>query len=105
MGERIITGQHVLDKEWTVQVPVEYQDLIVVSSTPSFDPGVGTESPGKAEAYPVVPNAYKNEDGTKVTGKGRIYFRMGMKSKNPNVLQVDGTKKPRYGTVQLDFSH
>lgn len=103
MGERIITGQHVLDKEWTVQVPVEYQDLIVVSSTPSFDPGVGTESPGKAEAYPVVPNAYKNEDGTKVTGKGRIYFRMGMKSKNPNVLQVDGTKKPRYGTVQLDF--
>lgn len=104
MGERIITGQHVLDREWTAEVPQEYRNFITISSTPSFDPGAGTESPGKAEEYPVTPNGYKNEDGTKITGKGRIYFRIGMKSANPAVLQADGTKKPRYGTVQLNFS-
>lgn len=29
-----------------MEVPTEYQDFIVISSTPSFDPNVGTGSPG-----------------------------------------------------------
>lgn len=51
-----------------------------MSATPSFDPNIGTESPGDAEHYPVTLNPYRGEDGTSISGlTGRIYFRIGVK--------------------------
>ncbi|MCD8184517.1 MAG: hypothetical protein LUE99_17265 [Bacteroides sp.] len=97
MGERIVTGQQtrkVADtngyvspeeigqiKEWNASV-LEGEDFIVLSTTPSFDPSVGTDNPGKAEHYAVRPNEYKGETGSRVEGNGRIYFRIGMKEEN-----------------------
>lgn len=100
VGERII--QNVFTGGWwEATVPDESIDSenlrnwILISSTPSFDPNVGTGNPGNAEDYPVVPNYYKNEDGTKVVGNGRLYFRVGLKSEN--------TGSPRYGYVNLRY--
>ncbi|MCD7850416.1 MAG: hypothetical protein LUH63_12210 [Parabacteroides sp.] len=81
-GERVISGnRYSYWNAWTATVPEEYRDFIVLSTTPSFDPAIGTDSPGEAEDYPVIPNAYKNENGYKVAGKSRIYFRLGLKEK------------------------
>lgn len=99
-GERVISGNrysywHV----WTATVPEEYRDFIIISTTPSFDPAIGTEAPGEAEDYPVIPNSYKNENGYEVRGRGRIYFRIGLRSKNPH----QGT--PRYGRVDITYAN
>lgn len=102
-GERIITGQHLLEKKWTATVPAAYRDWIVISSVPSFDPGAGTDQPGDAEQYPVIPDSYKSENGYIVTGTGRIYFRIGMKKNNDNPMDDDGLRKPKYGVVELKF--
>ena len=72
------------------------KDWIRVSSTPSFDPTVGTSNPGEAEYYPVAPNYYRNETGLKVTGTHRIYFRVGLTSANQG-------SSPRYGYVNLRY--
>ena len=96
-GERIITGQQKR-RDGTNERPqdlgtlglwkaeVEEGNFIVLSSTPSFDPNVGTDNPGVAEHYKVLPNKYKGENGTYVEGRGRIYFRMGVTGKMPERL-------------------
>ncbi len=95
VGERIISGQHNVGREWVAEV-VKGQDFIVLSSTPSFDPSVGTNNPDYAEKYLVVPNPQNNESKSKVTGKGRIYFRIGMADKHTDT-------SPRYGVVKLTY--
>ena len=101
-GERIITGQHGVNWDWSVEVPAEFQDWLIVSATPSFDPGVGTESPEDAEKYRVVPNQYKGETGYNITGlKGRIYFRIGVKESANFVADKDAT--PKFGYVNLKY--
>lgn len=98
-GERIISGNKwSYWYQWRVEVPTEYQDFIVISSTPSFDPNVGTGSPGDPEDYPVIPNSQKGETGSFVQGRGRVYFRIGLKSKNPR------KGVPRYGVVKLSYT-
>ncbi len=102
-GERIITGQHAVNVPWSVEVPAAYQDWLVVSATPSFDPGVGTESPGDAEHYPVRLNQYRRETGTKIEGlKGRIYFRVGVKEGANFVQSKDA--EPKFGYINLKYS-
>lgn len=43
---------------WEVEVDEPYKDQVILSTTPSFDPYVGTDNPGKPEEYPVRPNEY-----------------------------------------------
>jgi len=96
-GERVISGiRWSYWWDWVATVPDKYKDFIVLSSTPSFDPNIGTDHPGDPEKYPVTPNRFKFEEGDRVEGKGRIYFRIGLKSKNT-------TGKPRYGVVNLSY--
>ena len=96
-GERVISGnRYSYWNTWKATVPEEYRDFIIISSTPSFDPTIGTDSPGDAEDYPVIPNAYKEENGYEVTGKSRIYFRIGLKKENT-------TGVPRYGAVEVTY--
>lgn len=113
-GERVITGQMYLTDEWgathgekytewEVVVPDEYKDWITLSSTPSFDPQIGTDTPGDPEDYPVVPNIYQGEDGSKVRGKGRLYFRVGMKKTNSNAPDATGLVKPNYFYLNLYY--
>lgn len=106
-GERIITGQQKR-RDGTNERPqdlgtlglwkaeVEEGNFIVLSSTPSFDPNVGTDNPGVAEHYKVLPNKYKGENGTYVEGRGRIYFRMGVTGKNTGTT-------PRYAKVKIQW--
>ena len=101
-GERIITGQHRLDQTWSVSVPVAYQNWLVVSATPSFDPNIGTESPGDAEHYPVTLNPYRGEDGTSISGlTGRIYFRIGVKENADFVPTKES--EPKFGYINLSY--
>lgn len=101
-GERIITGQHRLDQTWSVSVPVAYQNWLVVSATPSFDPNIGTESPGDAEHYPVTLNPYRGEDGTSISGlTGRIYFRIGVKENADFVPTKESD--PKFGYINLSY--
>ena len=106
-GERIITGQkprleNTTDLgEWQVWVERGAGD-IVLSTTPSFDPAVGTDMPGDAENYPVRPNEFKShEAGSYVTGRGRVYFRVAWKDKNPNPVIDNGLRQPRYAVICL----
>lgn len=101
-GERIITGQHAVDMPWSVEVPTEFRDWLIVSSTPSFDPGVGTDSPGNAENYLVTDNKYKMETGYSIGGlKGRIYFRIGIKPTANFVASKDAD--PKFGYINLKY--
>lgn len=106
-GERIITGQKARIgssselAEWSAWVEDE-EDQVIISTTPSFDPNVGTDSPGDPEKYPVVPNEYKYEGGTYITGRGRVYFRVGWKTANNSEASgQDNLKKPRYATIHI----
>lgn len=74
---------------------MESGDFVVLSSTPSFDPRVGMDDPGNPEHYQVLPNAYKGEGGTYVEGRGRVYFRIGVKGKNTGTT-------PRYARVKIE---
>ena len=105
-GERIITGQQGVisgagERPEDLGAPapwkatVEAGDFVVLSSSPSFDPHVGTDDPGNPEHYQVLPDAYKGEKGTYVEGRGRIYFRIGVKEKN------SGTT-PRYAKIKIE---
>lgn len=91
-GERVITGQHSTNYKWIATV-ISGSDFITISSTPSFDPDIGTNKPGDPELFPVTENIYKNENGISVQGKGRVYFRIGTKSTN--------TGMPRYGLIEV----
>lgn len=106
-GERIITGQkprleNTTDlAEWHAWVEQGDGD-IVLSTTPSFDPSVGTDTPGDAENYPVRPNEFKpHENGSYIRGRGRIYFRVAWKDVNPNPIIDNGLRKPRYAIIYL----
>lgn len=101
-GERVITGQFAIGYSWSVTVPDEYKNWLTVSATPSFDPHLGTDTPGDAENYPVTTNSFKDENGLELKGlTGRIYFRIGVK----NTANYVGTEdaKPKYGYVNLKF--
>lgn len=112
MGERIISMQlpRMINQNnqignWEVRVDGPYKDLIILSTTPSFDPHVGTDNPGNPENYPVRPNEYKqeevNNDGTIIKGKGRVYFRVGWRSENTSLEDYLGEREPRYATISL----
>lgn len=98
-GERIITGQHAIYKAWKAEVP--WYSRFKLSSTPSFDPNVGTDNPGNAENYKVEPNIKKYEPdsdiGLSVSGRGRIYFRVGARA------TIDADKSNEYGSITLTF--
>lgn len=103
-GERIITGQlaregadAVTIVNWSARVDEDPDNMVILSTTPSFDPNVGTGNPGFAEDFRVTPNSQKGEDGRSVSGKGRIYFRIGLTEANPNPAT------PRYATVKLRY--
>lgn len=99
-GERVISGgRYSYWHQWTATVSSGSENFIIISATPSLDPDIGTDSPGDPEDYPVIANSYKRETGLYVQGKGRIYFRIGLRSKNPN----PGT--PRYGTIDLTYQN
>ena len=112
VGERIITAQLPRRQgnnigSWEIEVDAPYKDQIILSTTPSFDPYAGTDDPGSPETYPVRPNEYKQEevdnDGTKIKGNGRVYFRVGWRGVNPNSGAAK-TKTPRYATVTVTYS-
>lgn len=106
MGERIITGQQIR-KDGASELPSDFGnirpwkayvlsgDFITLSTTPSFDPQIGTDSPGDPEKYNVRPNELKGENGTYVEGRGRVYFRMATTSKHSG-------ETPRYATVVVE---
>lgn len=96
VGERIIQSMF-WGGWWEATVPDAYKSWIKLSSTPSFDPMVGTSNPGEAEYYPVVPDYYRGETGFKVAGMHRIYFRVGLASTLP------AGSMPRYGYVNLRY--
>lgn len=106
-GERIITGQKTritsTGKLATWQAWVgEGKDQVILSTTPSFDPNVGTESPGDPEKYPVIPNEYQYEGGLYIAGRGRVYFRVGWKTANNSEASgQDNLKKPRYAIIHI----
>lgn len=111
-GERIIMGQIAQENatidtplsEWSAEVQdAESANWVILSTTPSFDPNVGTNNPGNPEDYLVIPNAQKGEYGQNVSGKGRIYFRIGLTSVNPNSPDINGFKKPRYARVKVNY--
>ena len=102
-GERIIMGQHARTGtyantivNWSAWVDDDPKKIVVLSTTPSLDPNVGTANPGNAENFLVTPNSQKGEDGKSVTGKGRIYFRIGL-------TETNTTNVPRYATVKLRY--
>lgn len=102
-GERIIMGQHARAGtyantivNWSAWVDDDPKKIVVLSTTPSLDPNVGTANPGNAENFLVTPNSQKGEDGKSVTGKGRIYFRIGL-------TETNTTNVPRYATVKLRY--
>lgn len=73
-----------------------------MSATPSFDPNIGTESPGDAEHYPVTLNPYRGEDGTSISGlTGRIYFRIGVKENADFVPTKESD--PKFGYINLSY--
>lgn len=94
-GERIITGylNGWYGEGWRAEVE-DGADWIIISSSPSLDPYVGTTNPGNPENYPVIPNGFKNENGRYVAGEGRVYFRVGARTVNPS-------SQPRYGTIRV----
>lgn len=96
-GERIISGQHENGTRWEASVE-SGTDFITLSSTPSFDPEIGTDNPGDPELYPVKVNEQKGsiENERYVEGVGRIYFRVGTKS-------VNNTGQNRYGTIKVRY--
>lgn len=101
-GERVVTGQQERNNDLpeydgltTWKATVIDGDFVVLSTTPSFDPGIGTYSPGNPEKYPVTPNEYKGESGRMVEGRGRIYFRIGLNSTHSG-------DKPRYALVLVE---
>ena len=119
-GERIISTQMPRNALgdlgwWDAEV---LSGNVVLSTTPSFDPSVGTDNPGDPERYPVVPNDFKEynlkfwrgangggsvdyqgpETGTFVAGRGRVYFRIGWNDSG------DNTGNPEYATVRLSYT-
>lgn len=83
---------------WRAEV-LEGDEWLVISSTPSFDPVIGTDSPGKSQNFPVRTNEYKSEeDGTYVQGRGRIYFRIGTTS-----TLTSADSDPRYGVIRIKY--
>ncbi|MBS5412090.1 MAG: hypothetical protein KHY35_15485 [Bacteroides thetaiotaomicron] len=102
-GERIIMGQHAragadaeILPDWNAWVDDDPYNMVILSTTPSLDPNVGTSNPGNAENFRVTANLLKGEDGRSVNGKGRIYFRVGLTGANTR-------STPRYATVKLRY--
>jgi hypothetical protein len=110
VGERIIHGAFA-GEWWKAIVGDEDipgsgnpRDWIQITATPSFDPKAGTDDPGDPEDFPVVPsdhvgtNGWSREDGTTASGANRVYFRIGLKSKNTSGV-------PRYGYIDVYYTY
>ena len=102
-GERIIMENNLSstkeDNYWTAKVlnPESTGNWVIISSTPSLDPKIGTNDAsheqGRAEKYPVTinetfdwPKSFNDklkEDGKNACGRGRIYFRVGVDKSKP----------------------
>lgn len=99
VGERVISGnRYSYWHQWTAEVPDKYKNFIKLSTTPSFDPNIGTNNPDDPEKYPVTPNSHKGENGQKVVGRGRIYFRVGLYNKQT-------LEQPQYGKVNITYEN
>lgn len=125
-GERVITGQMTRITEtgwsnlhltgsrtdysdwgvlgdlggWRAEI-LKGTDWLTISSTPSFDPVIGTDSPGESQNFQVRANEYKSEeDNTYVQGRGRVYFRIGATSTLANA-----TADPRYGVIRIKYTN
>lgn len=94
VGERIIYSDHV--GEWSAEVdePTKKGSFVTLSKVPSDNKNIGTDSPGNPEDYPV----YNGKP--EVFGKGRIYFRVGMKSKYTPTLNTPA----RYATITVKYN-
>jgi hypothetical protein len=92
-GERIIKMPG--EGDWTATV-TQGGDFIVLDGTPSTDPALNTDlaaqgnDPGFDAGHPV------NSTATTLTGKGLVFFRIGLKSQ----LAYLGAA-PRYGVVEV----
>ncbi|MDL2319649.1 fimbrillin family protein [Alistipes sp. OttesenSCG-928-B03] len=104
VGERVIMETNPIQgNAWSAQV-TEGTDWLVLSTSPSVDPGLGRTgadsypAPGDAEHYPVTAFTSKGDapDGLSVIGRGRIYFRIGTKSTLP-------TTSNRYGVITVSY--
>lgn len=104
-GDKTVTLQEGDMGRWTANIEVG-ADYFTLSTTPSFDPNIGTDTPGNPELYPVKTNEYKSaeyggygEYGTYIEGRGRIYFRIGAKG-----TLNSATDKPVYGVVRIRYT-
>lgn len=124
-GERIITGQtsritkqgwtnlHLTGSQsdgtdwgeigdlggWRAEI-LQGDGWLTISSTPSFDPVIGTDNPGDSQNFRVNENEYKSEENGKyVQGRGRIYFKIGATS-----TLSSASSNPRYGVIRIKYS-
>ena len=90
VGERVIMGDH--SGTWTASVddPTGSGSFVNLSLDYTEDPNWYTNSPGDPENYPV-----RYENKTIVTGKGKIFFRVGLSGT---------TSTNRYATITLTHS-
>lgn len=98
-GERVIAFNNTGTWSATVSYTTEQaakERFVILSSTPSSDPMIGTDTPGDPELYPVIPTG----DGQTVSGNGKIYFRVGMRSKLSQ-LNPDYSTQPRYAVITI----
>lgn len=92
-GERIIKMAN--EGDWTATVTSD-EDFIVLDGTGSEDPNLNTPAaalgndPDFEADYPV------NSTATALTGKGVVFFRIGLKSALPNIGYT-----PRYGRITV----
>ena len=128
-GERIISMQIARNSSegagtlgyWTAQVWPGDEGKIILSSSPSFDPAVGTATPGDPERFPVEVNPFREynfnapsystghpifsltytgqENGRMVWGRGRMYFRVGWIGPD-----IAANAQPEYARIRISFT-
>lgn len=101
VGERVIYGLHQNTSTWraTIEYPAgatgNLADFVVISPTVSPDPNFKTDDPGNAELYQLPVEDWGVES---LPGRGAVFFRLGLKSTNPNSF-------PRYARVRVDYDN
>ena len=102
VGERVISFNNT--GTWTAAVSYPsggVTDFVALSALRSSDPMIGTDTPGDPENYPVVVGDGTNGiDGQTVNGTGKVYFRVGMKSKLSGI-NPDFDTAPRYAKITI----
>lgn len=90
-GERIIYSNHT-GGAWSVSVV--QGNFVVLSTSRSLDPKLGTDEWDDPEKYQVT------DGSTSVSGTGKIYFRVGLTGK-----LASATATPRYALLKLTYSN